>query len=178
MVWETGYLVSNDIFILDRDFVYCAYGFTNEKDYLYMLDKRTGKQYSKLPMASKVHYMEKQVKNGRELLYVVDYNDNLYAYAIQGASAQPLPDVFTVVFATSEDGFLNIRTQPSTSGDILGRLWMQSHGLGCGVLREKGQRWSKVSVGDVTGWVYNNYMVWRHGQQPPHCQTRADAHLR
>ena len=158
MVWETPYLVSNDIFILDRDFVYCAYGFTSEKDYLYMLDKRTGRQYSKLPMASKVHYMEKQVKNGRELLYVVDYNDKLYTYAIQGASSQPLPEVFTVVFATSDDGFLNIRAQPSSNTAILGKLWMQSHGLGSGVLREKGERWSKVSVGDVTGWVYNGYL--------------------
>ena len=68
MVWETPYLVSNDIFILDRDFVYCGYGFTSEKDYVYMLDKHTGKQYSKLPIASKMHYMEKQVKNGKDLL--------------------------------------------------------------------------------------------------------------
>lgn len=166
MVWETGYLVSNDIFILDRDFVYCSYGFTSEKDYLFMLDKRTGRQYSKIPMTSKVHYLEKQTKNGRELLYVVDYNDNLYTYAIQGASAKPLPEVFTVVYATSEDGFLNIRAQPSTNGAILGKLWMQSHGLGSGVLKEKGERWSKVSVGDVTGWVFNGYLgtqTWYDG---------------
>ena len=158
MVWETGYLVSNDIFILDHDFVYCAYGFTNEKDYLYMLDKRTGKQYSKVPMPSKVHYLEKQVKNGKDILYVVDYNDNLSTFTINGKPAQPQPEVFTVVYATSDDGFLNVRSQPSTSGAILGQLWTLSHGLGHGVLREKGERWSKVSVGDVTGWVYNGYL--------------------
>ena len=163
MVWETAYLVSNDIFILDKDFVYCAYGFTSEKDFLYMLDKRTGKQYSKLPMGSKVHYLEKQVKNGKDMLYVVDYNDNLYTYTIQG---KPMPDVFTVVYATSDDGFLNVRAQPSTSGAILGKLWAQMHGLGSGVLRETGERWSKVSVGDVTGWVYNSYLgtqTWYDG---------------
>ena len=158
MVWETDYLVSNDIFILDHDFVYCAYGFTNEKDYLYMLDKRTGKQYSKVPMPSKVHYLEKQVKNGKDILYVVDYNDNLSTFTINGKPAQPQPEVFTVVYATSDDGFLNVRSQPSTSGAILGQLWTLSHGLGHGVLREKGERWSKVSVGDVTGWVYNGYL--------------------
>ena len=158
MVWETGYLVSNDIFILDRDFVYCSYGFTSEKKFLYMLDKRTGKQYSKIPMTYKIQYMEKQVKGGKELLYVVDYNDNLFAYSIQGKTAQPLPDVFTVVYAISDDGFLNVRSQPSTNGAILGQLWTQSHGLGHGVLRERGERWSKVSVGDITGWVYNGYL--------------------
>ena len=163
MVWETPYLVSNDIFILDRDFVYCGYGFTSEKDYIFMLDKRTGKQYSKLPLSSMMHYMEKQVKNGKEMLYVVDYDNNLYTYTIQGK--QP-DNVFTVVYATSDDGYLNIRSQPSTSGAILGELWMQSHGLGHGVLREKGERWSKISMGDVTGWVFNNYMgtqTWYDG---------------
>ena len=35
--WESTWLVSNDIFILDDQFVYCAYGFTSEKDYIYLL---------------------------------------------------------------------------------------------------------------------------------------------
>ncbi len=163
MVWETPYLVSNDIFILDSDFVYCAYGFTSEKDYLYMLDKRTGKQYSKLPMPSKVHYMEKQVKNGKEILYVIDYNDNLYTFTIQ---SKPAPEVFTVVYATSDDGFLNIRSKPSNSGTILGELPALFHGIGHGVLIERGERWSKVTMADVTGWVYNGYLgtqTWYDG---------------
>ena len=52
-----------------------------------MLDKLTGKVYSKLPMVYKVEYMELQEKNGREMLYVVDYNENLYSFAISGQSA-------------------------------------------------------------------------------------------
>ena len=32
------------------------------------------------------------------------------------------------------------------------------HGLGSGVLLEKGNTWSKISVDGVTGWVYNKYL--------------------
>ena len=171
IVWETDYLVSNDIFILDRNFVFCSYGFTSEKKFLFMLDKQTGKMYSKIPMVYKVEYMELQEMNGREYLYVVDYNNNLYVYTVvgsqkSGARSQE-PEVLTVVYATSDDGYLNVRSQPSTKGNILTKLWMQSHGMGSGVLREKGEKWSKVSVGDVTGWVYTKYMgsqTWYDGK--------------
>lgn len=76
-----------------------------------------------------------------------------------GSARAQAPDVFTVVYATSDDGFLNIRSQPSNSGKVLGKLWMLFHGLGSGVLRENGEKWSKVSVGEVTGWVYNKYLA-------------------
>jgi len=171
IVWETDYLVSNDIFILDRNFVFCSYGFTSEKKFLFMLDKQTGKMYSKIPMVYKVEYLELQEMNGREYLYVVDYNNNLYVYTVvgsqkSGARSQEA-EVLTVVYATSDDGYLNVRSQPSTKGNILTKLWMQSHGMGSGVLREKGEKWSKVSVGDVTGWVYTKYMgsqTWYDGK--------------
>ena len=171
IVWETDYLVSNDIFILDRNFVFCSYGFTSEKKFLFMLDKQTGKMYSKIPMVYKVEYLELQEMNGREYLYVVDYNNNLYVYTVvgsqkSGARSQEA-EVLTVVYATSDDGYLNVRSQPSPKGNILTKLWMQSHGMGSGVLREKGEKWSKVSVGDVTGWVYTKYMgsqTWYDGK--------------
>ena len=165
MVWQTDYLVSNDIFILDRDFVFCGYGFTSEKDYLYMLDKRTGKVYSKLPIASKMHYLELKIEGGREVLYALDNDDNLYSYAVQGkgtaaptATQTTAPTVFTVVYATSDDGFLNIREQPSTKAPILGKLYGPMHGLGSGVLLVEGTNWSRIRMGDVTGWVYNPYL--------------------
>ena len=173
IVWETDYLVSNDIFILDRNFVFCSYGFTSEKKFLFMLDKQTGQMYSKIPMVYKVEYMELQEKNGREYLYVVDYNNNLYVYTVVSGTkkttvaASAEPEVLTVVYATSNDGFLNVRSEPSTNGEILAKLWMQSHGMGSGVLREKGEKWSKVSVGDVTGWVFTKYMgtqTWYDGK--------------
>ena len=166
MVWETDYLVSNDIFILDHNYVFCSYGFTSEKKFLFMLDKLTGKVYSKLPMVYSVQYMELQEKNGKELLYVVDYNDHLFTFAVSkgnGNANAKKQDVFTVVYATSDDGFMNVRSQPSNSGKILGKLYQMFHGLGGGVLRERGPSWNKVSVGDVTGWVYNKYLVIRPG---------------
>ena len=86
MVWSTDWLTSNDIFILDSKFVFCSYGFTSEKKFLFMLDKFTGKVYSKLPFTYKVEYLELQTEqNGREYLYAVDYNDHLYKYYVDGA---------------------------------------------------------------------------------------------
>lgn len=82
MNWSTPYLTSNDIFIFNKDYVFCAYGFTNEKDYIFMLDKKTGKIFSKLPTAKSIDYMELQQKNGQEMLYAVDYNGSLYVYNI------------------------------------------------------------------------------------------------
>ena len=76
------------------------------------------------------------------------------------ASAQP-PKVFTVVYATSSDGFLNVRSKPSMKGKVLTKLYEMFHGLGNGVLRSKGDSWSKVSAGGVTGWVYTRYLGYQ-----------------
>ena len=134
MVWSTDWLTSNDIFILDSQFVFCSYGFTSEKKFLFMLDKLTGKVLSKLPFTYKIQYLELQTEpNGREYLYAVDYNDNLYKYQVQGAKAvADNGKIFTVCYAVSDDGYLNVRSEPSMQGKILGKLWMQDHGLGGG----------------------------------------------
>lgn len=66
--------------------------------------------------------------------------------------------VFTVVYATSEDGFVNVRSQPSNKGRVLTKLYMFSHGLGSGVFCDRKGNWSKVRVGDVTGWAYSKYV--------------------
>ena len=160
MVWSTDWLTSNDIFILDSNYVFCSYGFTGEKKFLFMLDKLTGKVYSKLPFTYAIQYLElKTEANGREYLYATDYNDHLYKFYVEGAkSVADNGKIFTVCYAVSDDGYLNVRSQPSMNGEILGQLWMQDHGLGRGVLLEKGKTWSKVRVGNVTGWVYNKYL--------------------
>ena len=67
-------------------------------------------------------------------------------------------NVFTVVYAVSDDGFVNVRQSPSMSGKVVAKLWMFSHGLGSGVLRGQSGKWSKVSVGNVTGWAYSKYV--------------------
>ena len=171
MVWSTDWLTSNDIFILDSKFVFCSYGFTSEKKFLFMLDKYTGKIYSKLPFTYKVEYLELQTEqNGREYLYAVDYNDNLFKYYVEGAkTVAETGKVFTVVYAVSDDGYLNVRSEPSMNGKVLTKLWMQDHGLGRGVLLEKGKQWSKVSVDGIVGYVYTKYlgqMSWMAGSGP------------
>ena len=171
MVWSTDWLTSNDIFILDSQYVFCSYGFTSEKKFLFMLDKLTGKVLSKLPFTYKIEYLELQTEqNGREYLYVIDYNDHLYKYQVQGAkTVADNGKVFTVCYAVSDDGFLNVRSQPSMNGDIIGKLWMEDHGLGRGILIEKGKTWSKVRVGNVVGWVYTKYLgqtCWMAGAGP------------
>ena len=166
MVWETNWLTSNDIFTFDDQFVYCSYGFTNEKDYLFMLDKFTGKVYSKIPMAKKVDYMELNVQNDKKQLYVIDYNKHMFVYNVEGAKSAA-PKLFTVVYATSSDGFLNLRQGPSTSSKILGRLNSKSHDLGNGVLLEQGDQWSKISINGTVGYVYTKYMgkqTWFDGK--------------
>jgi hypothetical protein len=171
MVWSTDWLTSNDIFILDSKFVFCSYGFTSEKKFLFMLDKYTGKIYSKLPFTYKVEYLELQTEqNGREYLYAMDYNDHLYKFYVEGAkTVAENGKVFTVVYAESDDGFLNVRSEPSMNGKVLTKLWMQDHGLGRGVLLEKGKQWSKVSVDGIVGYVYTKYlgqMTWMAGSGP------------
>lgn len=172
IVWQTDYLVSNDIFILDNQYVYCSYGFTSEKKFLYLLDKQTGKVYSKIPMTYKVEYLELGQEGGQPVLYALDYDGNLFSFSVSAQRAQSAePAVFTVVYATSDDGFLNVRQQPSMSGKILTKLYSQFHGLGGGVLRQQGSNgWSKVSVGTTTGWVYDKYLGyqnWYHGDGRP-----------
>ena len=79
-------------------------------------------------------------------------------------------NVFTVVYATSDDGFVNVRKQPSMKAPVVSKLWMFNHGLGNGVLRGKSGKWSKVSVGKVTGWAYSKYvgeMNWYEGNGRP-----------
>jgi hypothetical protein len=112
MVWSTDWLTSNDIFILDSQYVFCSYGFTSEKKFLFMLDKLTGKVLSKLPFTYKIEYLELQTEqNGREYLYVVDYNDHLYKYQVQGAkTVADNGKVFTVCYAPS-----TARTMPLAS---------------------------------------------------------------
>lgn len=67
-------------------------------------------------------------------------------------------NVLTVVHATSDDGFVNVRTQPSSKAPVVGKVYAMMHGLGNGVLRGQQGAWSRVSVGNVTGWAYTKYL--------------------
>ena len=45
------------------------------------------KVYCKLPMVKSVQYMELQQRDGRDVLFVVDYDDKLYSFAVSNRSA-------------------------------------------------------------------------------------------
>ncbi len=77
--------------------------------------------------------------------------------------------IFTVVYATSSDNFLNIRTSPSGDSDILGKLYSLYHGLGNGVLLESRGNWSMISTSECEGWVASKYLgslQWYSGDGP------------
>ena len=98
-------------------------------------------------------------------------NDSVIGQATQQASYEKSSilngNVFTMVYTTSDDGFLNIRSKPSMEGVILGEINESYHGLGDGVLVKKGAKWSKVRKGNVEGWVSNKYLgyvKWYYGR--------------
>jgi hypothetical protein len=66
--------------------------------------------------------------------------------------------VFTVVYATSDDGFVSVRERPTVKAREIGKIWMLSHGVGSGVLVDGSGKWWKVSDGKVTGWSNSRYL--------------------
>ena len=69
---------------------------------------------------------------------------SILLFALMMCSVMWAQEVFTVVYATSDDGFVNVRERPSAKAKVLGELWMQFHGLGGGVLLEQQGKWTKV----------------------------------
>ncbi len=71
VIWRTNALVSNsNNFVIIDDVILCGYGFTNEKDYLYQINRNNGKILKKTSLKSAVSYI---VKKGNSL-YVRTYN--------------------------------------------------------------------------------------------------------
>lgn len=102
--WSTQYLVSNDVFAVDEDYVYCAYGFTDEPDYVFLIDRRYGITRTKCPIKSKSQYIEIV---GPHQIYVQDYNDNGYLFEVQEKGVR-----------VTGNG-VRLRMGPTTSSDIL-----------------------------------------------------------
>ena len=75
--------------------------------------------------------------------------------------AEPALDeskVFTLVYAISDDGFVNIRTQPNASSDSIGQINEMFHGLATVQLIGKSGSWSKVKDGNVVGYARTKYL--------------------
>ncbi|WP_438014453.1 hypothetical protein WMF18_26540 [Sorangium sp. So ce315] len=79
LLWQSAPLVCNaENFVLRGDHLLCGYGFTAEPDFLYVLERATGKIVSKLPIKSKPDFfVEKEGK-----LFVRTY-DTDYIFEIR-----------------------------------------------------------------------------------------------
>ncbi len=79
MLWQSAPLVSNaKNFEVIGDNIVCGYGFTAEPDYLYVLNRFTGKKVQTIKLASGPSYI---IRKG-EKLYVRTYNRN-YVFKIK-----------------------------------------------------------------------------------------------
>ena len=58
LIWQSKPLVSNsDNFVIYKNWIITGYGFTREKDYLYVLDKKSGKILNKYPIKTRSEYL-------------------------------------------------------------------------------------------------------------------------
>lgn len=86
--------------------------------------------------------------------------------------------VFTVV--SSSDDFINVYSKPSSRGRVVAEIGMGIHGLGDGVLLQKGRTWSLVSVYNVKGWARTKNLVeqtWYSGKESTRLVAAKDGTL-
>jgi hypothetical protein len=76
-VWRTPHLVSNNIFISGGDWIFCGYGYTEEPDFLYIVDLNSGRITGTRSLDSAADYLE--IKGDE--LWVTTYN-YLYRYRL------------------------------------------------------------------------------------------------
>lgn len=79
VIWKTTPLTCNSLsFEVIDDSIVCGYGFTNEDDYLYILDKKTGLRQEQIPLKTAAEYIYKK----GDILYVKTYNTD-YSFKIK-----------------------------------------------------------------------------------------------
>ncbi len=71
-------------------------------------------------------------------------------------------EIFTLVYATSDDGFVNVRQSPSAKAAVLDKVWVFNHGLGDAVKIGQQGKWVKVRKGNVEGWCNGNYLGYQN----------------
>lgn len=86
VVWKSEPLMNNAYsFVVAENEIICGYGFTKEEDFLNVLDKRTGKLVSRVPLDTKPDYIiEKD-----DILYVQTYNENYKFEITRENDAEP-----------------------------------------------------------------------------------------
>ncbi len=75
VLWRTPYLVSNNIFIIEGELIISGYGFTSEPDYIFLIDKNSGKIIYKQKIDSGHNYLE---VHGTKL-YLITYK-SIYVF--------------------------------------------------------------------------------------------------
>lgn len=65
------------------------------------------------------------------------------------------PD-FAGICMANVDAYLNVRLEPNTDCDIVGRMYPQS----ISTVVEKGDEWTKIQSGNVEGYVKNEFLVF------------------
>ena len=79
IIWKSDNLISNDIFVLYDNYIISSYGFTNERDFVYLINKSTGEVECRMSLDAKAQYIE--VKE--EKVYVIDVLNNVYVFQMQ-----------------------------------------------------------------------------------------------
>jgi hypothetical protein len=79
LLWKSNSLSSNGGFILYEDLIVSGYGFTDELDYVYLIDKNSGRRLASYKLNKMTVYFEFK----DDELYVIDYNKRLYVFEIQ-----------------------------------------------------------------------------------------------
>jgi hypothetical protein len=83
LLWQSTPLVANAMnFVVYSDVIFCGYGFTKEPDFLYVIDRKTGKTLQKLPVASGPEYLHLQGDGTDEASLLVRCYDTDYQFAI------------------------------------------------------------------------------------------------
>jgi len=77
VLWNTPYLVSNNIFILEGEMIIAGYGFTAEPDYIFLIDKKSGEIVYKRKVDSAHNYFEVHGKQ----LHLITYK-SVYIFDI------------------------------------------------------------------------------------------------
>lgn len=100
VIWKSEPLMNNaNSFVVAENEIICGYGFTNEEDFLHILDKQTGKLVSQIPLDTKPDYIIRK----DDILYVQTYNEN-YAFEIMRESAAETEKKEESAFMKSYDG--------------------------------------------------------------------------
>ena len=69
--------------------------------------------------------------------------------------------IMQVVYAESDDGFVNIRKSPSANASKVGEVYQFMEGLGSALKIGEQGKWVKVSKGYTVGWCNGNYLGYQ-----------------